>query len=66
MWEYLSYSLEGVNPAGVNIIRVFIKKDFVEECFFLYYMVLPSDDIIISHAQDYIQKKNDYEQQLNS
>lgn len=66
MWEYLSYSLEGINPAGINIVRVFMKKDSIEQCFFVYYKVLPSDDVIVSHAQDYIRQKNDLQQKLNS
>jgi hypothetical protein len=63
MWQYVKHFLDNINPAGINIIRVFIQKDSVDECFFLRYKNLPDDSIIIEHANIVIQIKNDYEQQ---
>jgi hypothetical protein len=63
MWQYIKHSLDSVTLSGVNIIRVFIRKEAVDECFFLRYKILPDDSTIISHAESIIQMKNDYEQQ---
>lgn len=63
MWQYINHSLDSVNLAGIHIIRVFMQKDSIDECFFLRYQTLPDDNTIIAHANSVIQMKNDYEQQ---
>ncbi len=65
MWQYISHILDCINPAGVYVIRVFMKKDSIDECFFLEYRNCPDDSLIISDAEKFIQNKNSYEQQLN-
>jgi hypothetical protein len=63
MWQYVSHSLDSINIAGMHIVRVFMKKESTDECFFLRYQALPNDSVIILHANSVIQMKNDYEQQ---
>jgi hypothetical protein len=64
MWQYISYSLDSVNIAGNYIIRVFMQKDLVDECFFLEYRIVPDESVVISDAQQFIEIRNNYEQQI--
>lgn len=64
MWQYESFSNEGKNPAGKNIIRVFISKNEIQECFFLEYFDIPDELKIQEDAFGYINSKNQYELSL--
>lgn len=65
MWQYKSYFNEGENPAGKNIVRIFIENNELEECFFLEYASLPDDEtVIINEANKYIYLKNQYDAKL--
>ena len=63
MWQYINHSLDSINPAGIHIIRVFMRKNSTDECFFLQYKTLPDDSVIMATANTLIDLKNNLEQQ---
>ena len=58
MWQYTSHAFEEIRPSGKIIIRVYMEKDGIPECFFLEYNDLPDEATILSHADIYINNKN--------
>lgn len=61
MWQYTSHAFEEIRPSGKIIIRVYMEKDGLPECFFLEYNEQPGEDIILSHALREINTRNQAE-----